>query len=213
MQELANGHVKKDHAKKKQKKTSSFTLPDELDEVDEGAVHDSSAAPEPEPTAAEGSDEEDADAALAAAHTNGSKKKGKKGKRAAFVLPEEPEAAAEEADEAPKLAASTAPEAEPAVTDGAAALDDDADASQPTAAPQEPADAVPVFGKKKKKKTADAASLFAALDLDADAAANGAAGDVAHGDCCVSDERSVPLTVDAEPGCANACDLSLKVHS
>jgi len=209
-QELANGHVKKDHGKKKKKKTSSFTLPDDI-EGEEDSVRDTSAVQEPEPATAEGSDGEDADAALAAPLTNGSKKKGKKGKRAAFVLPEEAEAAAEDAD-APQAADSTAPEAEPAATDGAvvddaadapqsaaAAVGDDADAPQPAGAPQEPADEPPVFGKKKKKKTADAASLFAALDLDNDGPAmNGSAGDVAPGEYLLFERSNLLLASDAE---------------
>ena len=192
-------------------------------------MRDTPAAPEPEPAAAEGSDEEDADAALAAALMNGSNKKGKKGKRAAFVLPEESEAAGEDTD-GPQLADSTALEAEPAVTDGAAiddegdapqpaaTADDDADAPQPATAPQEPADEAPVFGKKKKKKTADAASLFAALDLDTDGpAANGSAGDAATGELFflkstsfAADQRR--LTRDCEPRLAACSGLSCNLQ-
>ena len=164
-------------------KTSSFTLPDDLDaeeEEKEHAVPQTAAAPEPEPAAAEASDEQGADAVLAAALMNGSKKKARKGKRAAFVLPEEPEAAPEDVSPT-EVADSIPPEAEPPAPDGAAVADD-VDEPQPAAALQEPADGVPVFGKKKKKKTTDAASLFAALDLDANGAIDSSA-DAAPGKC------------------------------
>ena len=139
--------------------------------------------PAPEPAVEDAEGDEDADAALAAALMNGSKKKSKKGKRAAFVMPDE------EADmEAEQASASGAtdnapPEAATAKVISAAPFY--AVAGEPAAAAEaeQPVDDVPVFGKKKKsKKASDVADVFAALELDADDGENGVAANAPAGE-------------------------------